>query len=478
MLASAAPRSPRPAALLVAALALASCGDDADHDTETDTDGALAPEPGEELAGGDTTVFDETANAFSLSARNMSYERRQRFFVGNSFFNKNWVTAPSSTTARDGLGPVFNARSCSGCHFKDGRGRPPATPDEPMLSMLIRLSVPGEDAHGGPAPHPAYGGQLGPDAIEGVPAEATARVSYHEQPGEFGDGAPYSLRVPEYSFEGWAFGDPGELLTSPRVAPAMIGLGLLSAIPREDIEAGADPDDADGDGISGRVNVVWDARAGATALGRFGWKANQPDLRQQSAGAFLGDMGITSSLFQGEDCPSVQVECAAAPSGGAPEVEDQTLDDVVLYASTLAVPARRDWDDPEVLRGKALFGDAGCDACHTPRWETGALPELPEAEHQTIRPYTDMLLHDMGPALADGRPDYLADGAEWRTPPLWGVGLVETVNGHTNFLHDGRARSLMEAILWHGGEGEAAREAVRAMPAADRDALIRFLESL
>ncbi|MCA9690587.1 MAG: c-type cytochrome [Myxococcales bacterium] len=442
-----------------------------------DGDAPLQPEPGEEYSGGETTVFDITQSAFSLSARNMSYERKQRFFVGNSFFNKSWVTAPSSTTARDGLGPVFNARSCSACHFKDGRGRPPE-PGEAMLSMLIRLSVPGEGPHGGPAPHPRYGGQLGPEAILGVPAEAAATVTYSEEAGEYADGEGYSLRVPSYSFEDWSLGDPGELLYSPRVAPAMIGLGLLAAIPEEALLELADPDDADGDGISGRANYVWDAAAGAAAIGRFGWKANQPNLRQQSAGAFLGDMGITSSLFSQEDCPEEQVECAAAPSGGDPELADDILDDIELYASTLAVPGRRGWDDAEVLGGKQLFHEAGCAACHVPRWETGALADVPEVEHQTIWPYTDLLVHDMGEALADHRPDFLADGREWRTPPLWGIGLVEAVNGHTYLLHDGRARSLAEAILWHGGEAEAAREAFRAMPRADREALLRFLESL
>lgn len=437
-----------------------------------------APEPGEEFSGGETTVFDTTANAFALSARNMSFERRQQFFVGNSFFNKNWVTAPASTTARDGLGPVFNARSCSACHFKDGRGRPPESLDEPMLSMLIRLSIPGQGPHGGPLAHPDYGGQLGPEAINGVPAEGIATVTYSEQSGSFDDGTSYSLRVPTYHFSDWAFGEPQELLTSPRTAPAMVGLGLLQAIPAADLEALADPDDDDGDGISGRANYVWDVEAQTLALGRFGWKANQPNLRQQSAGAFLGDIGITTTLFPDNDCPAVQIECANAMNGGTPEVDDDTLDDVVMYSSTLAVPGRRDFDAPEVLRGKQLFFAAGCTDCHVQKWQTGSQPDLPEVENQTIYPYTDLLLHDMGPELADARPDFAADGNEWRTPPLWGIGLVETVNGHTYFMHDGRARSLMEAVLWHGGEAATSRDAVLAMTADERDALVRFLESL
>lgn len=430
------------------------------------------------LAGGDTTVFDSTGNAFTLSARNMSFDRRQHFVVGNSFFNKNWVAAPSSTASRDGLGPTFNARSCSTCHRKDGRGRPPG-PGEEFTSMLLRLSLPGVGAHGGPLAAGPYGDQLQPQAIAEVPAEGTPRVSYVERPGQFADGAAYSLRVPTYTIESPGLGPlPAGLLISPRVAPAMIGMGLLAAIPEADLLAHADPDDSDGDGISGRPNHVWDATAGEVALGRFGWKANQPSVRQQTAGAFLGDMGISSALFTEQNCPEGQAACAAAQTGGAPEIDDDLLADVVFYSSTLAVPARRDLGDPAARRGEQQFLAAGCDACHTPRQHTADDDALIEAAGQTIFPYTDLLLHDMGPELADGRPDYEASGSEWRTPPLWGVGLVETVNGHSDFLHDGRARSLMEAVLWHGGEASASRDAVLALSADERADLDAFLRSL
>ncbi|MBK9755142.1 MAG: c-type cytochrome [Nannocystis sp.] len=430
------------------------------------------------LAGGDTTVFDSTGNAFALSARNMSFDRRQHFVVGNSFFNKNWVAAPSSTASRDGLGPTFNARSCSTCHRKDGRGRPPG-PGEEFTSMLLRLSLPGVGAHGGPLAAGPYGDQLQPQAIAEVPAEGTPRVRYVERAGQFADGTTYSLRVPNYTIESPSLGPlPAGLLISPRVAPAMIGMGLLAAIPEADLLARADPDDDDGDGISGRPNRVWDAAAGEPALGRFGWKANQPSVRQQTAGAFLGDMGISSSLFTDQNCPEGQAACAAAPTGGAPEIDDDLLADVVFYSSTLAVPARRDLGDPAAKRGEQQFLAAGCDACHTPRQRTAADDPLIEAAGQTIFPYTDLLLHDMGPELADGRPDYEASGSEWRTPPLWGIGLIETVNGHSDLLHDGRARSRMEAVLWHGGEGQAARDAVLTLSADERADLDAFLRSL
>lgn len=465
----------RRVALPFVALALALACEDA-----VDVDPALA--------GGDTTVFDTTGNAFSLSARNMSFDRRQHFVIGNSFFNKNWVVAGNSTTGRDGLGPTFNARSCSTCHRKDGRGRPPA-PGEAFNGMLLRLSLPGADPHGGPLGAGPYGDQLQSQAIPDVPVEGIPRVSYVEQPGKFADGTAYSLRVPTYTIDAPSLGPlPADLLISPRVAPAMIGMGLLAAIAEADILAAADPDDADGDGISGRANQVWDAELGALALGRFGWKANQPSVRQQTAGAFLGDMGITSSLFTGQNCPKGQVACSGALAGGEPEIDDDLLADVVFYSSTLAVPARRDVDDPAVQRGEQRFLDAGCDGCHTPRHRTAAaapgaadsLTGVPllETADQTIFPYTDLLLHDLGPELGDGRPDYAADGNEWRTAPLWGLGLTRTVNGHTDFLHDGRARDLLEAVLWHGGEARAARDHVLGLSADERADLLAFLASL
>lgn len=425
------------------------------------------PPVDESKSGGETTVFDTTLNAFSLSARNMSFDRRQQFAVGNSFFNKNWVIAGASTASRDGLGPTFNARSCSTCHFKDGRGRAPA-PGEEFTSMLLRLGDAG-----------VYGDQLQPHGVDGVGGEGTPRVTYSERPGAFADGAAYSLRVPTYSVDAPLLGPlPDGFTVSPRVAPAMIGMGLLDAIPEADIRAAADPDDRDGDGISGRVNMVHDVATNTYKLGRLGWKANQPGVRQQVAGAFLGDMGITSSLFPAQNCPAGQVACMAAPNGGAPEISDDLLADVVLYSATLAVPGRRDLDDPDVARGKQIFVTIGCADCHTPQQRTGEDLEVPEVAHQVIFPYTDLLLHDMGDELADGRPDFDATGHEWRTPPLWGLGLIETVNGHTDLLHDGRARGPIEAALWHGGEATAARDALIDLPAADRDALEKFLRSL
>ena len=465
------------AGLLLAAAVFAACAGAPDPPTARPTP-TLAPLTLVAALGGDTTAFTATRNAFGLPARNLTAAQRRTFAVGNSFFRQNWVTAPASTAARDGLGPTFNALSCSSCHHLDGRGRPPDGPGDGRRGLLLRLSIPGQDARGGPLPAPVYGGQLQDRAIIGVPVEGEIGIVYREVPGTFADGEGYSLRHPQYRLRNLAFGplDPATML-SPRVAPAVVGMGLLEAIPAADILAAADPDDADGDGISGRANMVWDVRRGATVLGRFGWKANQPTVEQQTAGAFLGDLGITSPLFPSENCPAPQADCQAAPHGGAPEIGAERLGKVTLYMQTLAVPAMRDVDDPQVRRGAQLFAAAGCALCHTPRHVTGdhATAAL---SNQVIYPYTDLLLHDMGPALADGRPDFGAGGREWRTPPLWGIGLVETVNGHTMFLHDGRARSLTEAILWHGGEGAASRDAFKGLTQGERAALLRFLESL
>jgi CxxC motif-containing protein (DUF1111 family) len=315
-------------------------------------------------------------------------------------------------------------------------------------------------------------------AILGVTPEGAISIGWVEVAGEYDDGTGYTLRAPVYAIADAAYGElPEGLLISPRIAPAVIGMGLLEAIPDERLLELADPEDADGDGISGRVNLVWNVRAGEVAIGRFGWKAGQPSVEQQAAGAFLGDIGITSSLFPEEECTSAQVACLEATTGGTPEIGDERLADVTLYASTLAVPAMRNLEEEAVRRGAELMVQSGCTACHVARHETGEHP-IAALSGQEILPFTDLLLHDMGEGLADGRPEFEASGSEWRTPPLWGIGLVETVNGHTNFLHDGRARSLEEAILWHGGEGAAARDAFKALTAEEREALIRFLESL
>lgn len=462
----------RLALLLPLALALTACGEPA----PTTSPDAAAPL----RAGGDLTVADTSRDAFSRPARALDETQYARFFVGNSFFNQNWVNAPATTLGRDGLGPTFNAPSCSSCHFKDGRGAPPDGPGEAFTGLLLRLSVPGESETGAPVPEPAYGGQFNHRAVMGVAAEGESSVRYEEFQAAYADGETYSLRRPTYSLTGLAFGPMRpDVRVSPRVAPAVFGLGLLEAVDARTILDLADEDDRDGDGISGRPNRVWSLRQRATVLGRFGWKANQPSLEQQDAAAFHGDLGVTSELFPAQNCPAPQFDCQRAPSGGEPELDASKLAAVTLYTQALAVPARRDLHDPAARRGEALFHEARCAACHVETMRSGdVFPALPLLARQTFHPYTDLLLHDLGEGLADGRPDFLATGREWRTAPLWGTGLIETVNRHTRLLHDGRARGHAEAILWHDGEARASRDAFRAMPRADREALLTFLRSL
>ncbi|MFO1036701.1 MAG: di-heme oxidoredictase family protein [Geminicoccaceae bacterium] len=429
--------------------------------------------------GGETTRPLQGQKAFTFLAANARREHERPFFFGNRIFNTNWVAAPASVKSFDGLGPTFNRVSCAGCHTFDGRGRPPEAPGQPFESMLVRLSVPGTDAHGGIAPDPTYGDQLNDRALPGVPAEGRVDLRYEEIGGTYGDGTPFTLLEPVLQLTDLAFGPSGDgLMTSSRVAPQMIGLGLLEAVPEATLEALADPDDADHDGISGRPNRVWDPTAGAMMPGRFGWKANVASLATQNANAALGDIGLTTALHPQQNCPRAQAACAEAPTGGEPELAQAFLDKLTLYTRLLAVPRQRNVDDPAVRRGVGLFRAAGCAACHLPTLQTAATADLPELAGQTIHPFTDLLLHDMGPDLADGRPDGQASGSEWRTPPLWGLGLVPQTNGHDRLLHDGRARGFAEAILWHGGEARPAREAFRTMSAQDREALIAYLGSL
>jgi len=439
-----------------------------------------AVEKGEERPGGATTntlLFG--TNAFLPAADNISRDNRRMFATGNAFFNQAWTVAPSSTGSRDGLGPLFNAPSCSSCHFKDGRGRPPIDDESELGSMLLRIGAPGTRAGEAPLADPTYGDQLQPFGIDDVPGEGTPRVTYATLTGRYADGEAYELLAPTYGIEAPSHGPFAEgLLISPRVAPAMIGLGLLESIPESRLRELEDPDDDDGDGISGRVNTVWDVGAGSLVVGRFGWKAEQPTVRQQTAGAFVGDMGITSSVFPEQDCTDSETECLSALNGGDPEITDDLLDRVVRYSELLAVPARLTYDDDDILRGKAVFSDLGCQGCHTTNHRTSDSAPLEELRRQSIWPYTDLLLHDMGEALSDGRPSFAASGNEWRTPPLWGLGHYPVINGHDRLLHDGRARGVAEAILWHGGEAEDIKQAFVELPASERLDLIAFVESL
>nr|WP_241524042.1 di-heme oxidoredictase family protein [Oceaniglobus indicus] len=457
-----------------------------------------APEPFEANQGGAGTVRRRSdAQAFSLPKSNLSFAQGAEFSVGNGLFERLWVTAPASTIASDGLGPMFNTRSCQDCHIKDGRGHAPAGPDDDAGSLVVRLGIPlmsdpatraDLERYLGADPDPVYGHQFSDNAIPGVAAEGQVSVEWIEaETVDLPGGERVTLRRPHWTLRDLGHGpmDPATRI-SPRVAPQMIGLGLVEAIPADDILAHADPDDEDGDGISGRAHLVWSPEYQAEMLGRFGVRATTPTLRQQAADAFNADIGLASPLRPDPagDCTPAQAGCRDAPHGmddeqGGFEVSQQSLDLVTFYTRNLAVPRRDAVDDPQVLRGKQLFYEARCTACHVPKFVTHRLDETrAEDSFQLVWPYSDFLLHDMGPGLADGLPAGQADGSEWRTAPLWGIGLTQEVSGHRQFLHDGRARSLSEAILWHGGEAQAARDHFAALNAENRAAIIAFLESL
>lgn len=453
------------------------------------------PEPFEPMQGGAaTSSYPVNADSFSHFSSNLTFAEEEEFKLGNALFRKFWVSSPSSTQASDGLGPLFNARACQSCHLKDGRGHPPEGNTD-ATSMFLRLARPARDdaEHQMIAdlkalnfPDPVYGEQLQDMAVPGLAAEGRMKITYTEEIVMLGGGETASLRRPRYEVGDLQYGplDPGTTL-SPRIANQMPGMGLIQAIADADILGRADPEDADGDGISGRAARARDHRTGELKLGRFGWKAQNASVRDQSSGAFAGDIGISTPDTQRHwgDCTQAQSKCRDMQHGvqkrlGDTEAPDPVLDLVTFYSENLALPKRRDVEDATVLKGKSLFYNSGCIACHTPKYVTNRKAENKAHRFQLIWPYSDFLLHDMGEGLADGQQVGDADGREWRTAPLWGIGLTDDVNGHTFFLHDGRARNLTEAILWHGGEAERARNTFAAMAPDERQALIKFLESL
>lgn len=424
------------------------------------------------FAGGSQTTYNYGSNAYGQPFPSLSGSELLMHEIGDKAFEAIFVSAPAPKNA--GLGPIYNAVSCAACHVSDGRGKPPME-GEQLVSLLIRMSIAGEDPHGGPMEVPFFGGQFQQRGIIGTPSEGDVQISYTYQTFTYPDGSTYELRVPNYQLVGTYTGLPGGVMISPRIAPPVFGLGLLEAIPDWALLANEDVIDANGDGISGKANYVWNIQKGKKTIGKFGWKAGAPSLIQQIAAAYNQDMGITSFLFPNE---SSFGQSQFDFFNDDVELTDSLLYAATFYMQTLGVPGRRNVNDAEVKRGKQLFYDAKCTACHTPKFRTGVNVAFTAVSNQLIFPYTDLLLHDMGDDLADNRPDNMASGKEWKTPPLWGIGLTEVVNGHSNYLHDGRARNLSEAILWHGGEGEASKLYFKNLSQGDRNALIKFLKSL
>jgi CxxC motif-containing protein (DUF1111 family) len=443
----------------------------------------------DELSAGRLTVarFDE--HAFDQAPAEMPYQTLQRFLRGRHHFNQRWVQFPS-LGGDWGLGPTFITNKCVTCHVRAGRGAPPGKPDEQLMSVLLRISIPGENAHGGPKPHPVYGDQIQNQGLMGqdrddtflgerVVPEAEIFLDWETSTVALADGEQVELRKPKLRWGKLWFGPIGDdTLFSLRMAQPIQGLGLLEAVPDETILKLADEQKKIG--FNGHPNWVRDDINNRTALGRFGWKANQPSVGQQIAAAYAGDIGVTSALYLEQNCPGPQVDCAAQPPGNQPELIDSDWNEVTFWEQGLAVPARRNVKDPQFRRGHEVFVEAKCAVCHVPELRTAdKVPHLDLLENQKVRAYTDLLLHDMGEGLADGRPDFKATGRDWRTQPLWGLGLAGVVSGGgTPMLHDGRARNATEAILWHGGEAEVSRNAFRGLSKADRTALLFYLESI
>ncbi|MEO8772118.1 MAG: di-heme oxidoredictase family protein [Ferruginibacter sp.] len=421
--------------------------------------------------GGLATVFDESNRAFGHEIEGMNENDHHAHEVGDAGVENSFVTAPAPINS--GLGPVFSNVSCVSCHHNDGKGNP--TAGFVNSSLLIRLSIPGSDLHGGPLSVPGYGGQLQDLAIFGQQPEAKVNISYTESIVTFPDGETVSLRNPTYTLSNPYAPLPGDYMMSPRMAPPFFGLGLLQNISEASILANVDENDANGDGISGKANYVWDPYLNTRMIGKFGLKANTATILTQVAAAYQQDMGVTSYVFPKE---SSFGQPQYDGQHDDPEIPDSVLNGAAFYIKTLAVPARRSVTDAVALQGEQIFKQINCANCHIPTMQTAVDVSLKQISNQRIHPYTDLLLHDMGIGLADNRPDYLATGTEWKTPALWGIGLFEKTNGIPFYLHDGRARTIEEAIVWHSGEAEASKNKFILLSTADRKALIKFIKSL
>ena len=461
--------------------------------------------------GGDTTVSIKPFASFELPVANLPDNQKALFHAGKALANQPWVKAPTITTARDGLGPIYNARTCLMCHINGGKGFMPDNPDQALSGTLVRLSKPASDTRPidptlGVVAHPVYGDQLQTQSISlahqlrfsqpnlnhDVPPEAYIFVRWQAHPYQYPDGNRVELRTPKLEFNYLGYGPLGDdTLMGLRVAPTIHGMGLIELIPQAAIDALADPEDADGNGISGRINQVWDAESQSEKPGRFGLKANKASLAHTVAGAFTNDVGITNALVPNQPCTALQSQCLNSPNGNDDngldaqgktkplvELPDDLLKLVVDFNRNIAPVARRNVNSKKVKQGRTLFYQVGCHQCHQPSYITADSEEFPHLANQTIWPYTDLLLHDLGPELADNRPDFLASGSEWRTPPLWGIGMSKAVNGSSALLHDGRARTVEEAILWHGGEAQSIKLAFTALASTQREALLKFVESL
>lgn len=435
----------------------------------------LAPEStyDDRLSGGKATVFDESSHAFTHNIEDLDAHDLHVHELGDGAFEAKFVAPPAPVLG--GLGSIFNNVSCINCHRNDGGGFP--STGSATSGLLMRISQAGKDPHGGALPLDGYGTQLQDQAVFGCKPEANVQISYTESLFTYPDGSEASLRVPIYLLQNTYSPITTPFMLSPRLAPPVIGMGLLQDIPESTIEGYVDDGDQNGDGITGKVNRVYDGYTGETAVGRFGLKANTSSLLVQVATAYQQDMGITSFVHPDENSLGQQQWPSATYTGKA-EIPDSILNATTFYVRTLAVPARRNVNDPDVQAGSLIFNQINCSGCHRPTVMTGPDFAVPQLSGQRIHPYTDLLVHDMGEGLSDNRPDFLATGKEWRTQPLWGLGLLQRSTGTAFYLHDGRARTIEEAILWHDGESAKARQAFTRLSKEQRIQLMKFLNSL
>ena len=405
--------------------------------------------------------------AFSLADPALNSSDLAKFNYGRGLFHHEWEVHQHANGTQSGLGPLFSANACASCHIRDGRGKPPNTKETPSAYVIV-VGVP--SAQYGTQPDPAYGTQIQTNAVGTMP-EAKVRVSYKTSKESLSDGTIVSLRAPSFSIENLYFGPLHEnAKLSGRLPQQIIGLGYLEQVSIDTLNALADPDDVDNDVISGRVSVTDNGE-----IGRFGWKATAPSVLHQTAKAASNDMGISTQLFPAYagDCTQKQVECLQAsleqPQNKETELDGNEARILALYSANLHVPPRRNANVPGVRRGESIFAAISCASCHVPMF----------SETQKHRgAYTDMLLHDMGVGLSDPTYGETELAREWRTPPLWGLGFTKEVNGNEFYLHDGRARNLTEAIMWHGGEAAPSKEKFRSLMTTERNDLISFLNSL
>lgn len=428
----------------------------------------------ERLSADVVTVFDESMGAYGHEIPGLSPSQQYMHDLGDKFFGQTFVTAPAIKYG--GLGPIFNNVSCDRCHVNEGRGFPLG--EKPgFQSTFLKVAVDGVDEHGGTLPVPGFGIQIQDQAIAGIQPEANLNVQWNYTDITLADGTVIQLRKPQVSIVSSYILFPSNAQMSLRMARPNFGMGLIEAIDENSILKNQDEFDANSDGISGVANYVYNPVSKSKTMGKIGWKAGVANIKTQVAKAFNEDIGVTSNLFPYKNAHG-QSQMKNFPSNYPVDVHDTIIEAITFYMRSLSVPARRNLSQIDVIQGKQIFQNVGCNKCHVQYQTTKVDVTFPQISNLVIQPFTDLLLHNMGPGLADDISEYKASGAEWRTPPLWGISLSKKVNGNQFFLHDGRARNFLEAILWHSGEAEFAKQNVTNLSKSERDKLIKFLESI